>query len=74
MSVHNKRFRNRYAEFSAKSKEEQLEQILSCASNCIDATPVYFARWVEIYLDATPEDQERRQIELHKRWNEERAK
>jgi hypothetical protein len=46
--------------FRAMTKEEQREYLLSFASGCIDACPTHFARLVEIYFDATPDEQRSR--------------
>jgi hypothetical protein len=59
---------DRYAEFRRLTKEEQRDRILSSAALSIDGAQVSLARWIEIYFDATPEEQEARVTEAHNRW------
>jgi hypothetical protein len=59
--------KNRYEDFRALSKDEQRERILSLTSMCHDGAPLMLARWVEIYFDATEDEQKDRMREAYTR-------
>jgi hypothetical protein len=58
-----------YAEFRAKTKDEQRESILDIAAFCIDGATVGLARRIEIYFDVTEEQQEQRHMDIRVRNN-----
>lgn len=49
-----------YADFRAMTRDEQREHILTVCALCWDGAPKSLARKIEIYLEATPDDQKRR--------------
>jgi hypothetical protein len=58
---------DRYAEFRAMTKFDQLQNILDVASFCIDGAPVSLARKIEIYFDVTEAEQIERHMTIRKR-------
>ncbi len=55
---------NPYADFRALSKDDQREHILSVSALCLDDAPRSLARKIEIYFDATDDDQANRLLSI----------